>query len=232
MNESLPPRTGLLVSVRSAAEACAAIEGGADLIDIKEPQRGALGAADLSVIEEVIAEVGERAPVSVALGEWRDWSRTRLPSGIQYMKLGLAGLTTHEAHAAAQEIRNRPGPIPVMVAYADHRRAASPDPAQLIKIAIDLRFSTFLIDTFVKDGTSLVDWLDWRTLVNFRQQLSNANLSLALAGSLSASLIRELRPVEPAWFAVRGAACAGGRMGTVLAECVRELRAIISNCEN
>ena len=35
--------TGLLVSVRSAEEAEIALAGGANLIDIKEPSRGALG---------------------------------------------------------------------------------------------------------------------------------------------------------------------------------------------
>ena len=37
---------GLLVSVRSAAEALSALAGGADVIDVKEPNRGSLGAAD------------------------------------------------------------------------------------------------------------------------------------------------------------------------------------------
>lgn len=39
---SVPPR--LLVSVRDAAEAEAAIRAGADLIDAKDPENGALGA--------------------------------------------------------------------------------------------------------------------------------------------------------------------------------------------
>ena len=35
--------TRLLVSVRSAEEAEIALAGGADVIDVKEPRRGALG---------------------------------------------------------------------------------------------------------------------------------------------------------------------------------------------
>ena len=65
--------TQLLVSVRDAAEARTAVEGGADLIDIKEPARGPLGAADVDVVEQIIAEVAGRRPVSAALGELRDW---------------------------------------------------------------------------------------------------------------------------------------------------------------
>src|SRR5947209_8028398 len=48
-----PPAPGLLVSVRSAAEARAALDGGAALIDIKEPARGPLGRADDGVMAEV-----------------------------------------------------------------------------------------------------------------------------------------------------------------------------------
>ena len=44
MSDAVCP--GLLVSVRSGAEAEAALAGGADLIDVKEPTRGALGRAD------------------------------------------------------------------------------------------------------------------------------------------------------------------------------------------
>src|SRR2546430_1416012 len=55
---------GLLVSVRSVDEALAALEGGADLIDAKEPSRGSLGQADLDVLEAIVSKVGRRTPVS------------------------------------------------------------------------------------------------------------------------------------------------------------------------
>ena len=64
--------TRLLVSVRSAAEAEAALTGGASVIDVKEPTRGALGRADDGAIADVVAAVAGRAPVSAALGELRD----------------------------------------------------------------------------------------------------------------------------------------------------------------
>ena len=58
---------GLLVSVRSAAEAMEALAGGADMIDVKEPKRGSLGVADMSTIAEVVRTVGKRAMVTAAL---------------------------------------------------------------------------------------------------------------------------------------------------------------------
>jgi len=64
--------TRLLVSVRNAAEAAVALRAGADLIDIKEPAKGSLGAPTNQAIEEVVTTVAGAVPVSVALGELRD----------------------------------------------------------------------------------------------------------------------------------------------------------------
>jgi (5-formylfuran-3-yl)methyl phosphate synthase len=86
--------TGLLVSVRNAEEARDAVEADADLIDIKEPLAGPLGAAAPETIAEIIRVVAGRRPLSVALGELADQKSTfgdRLPLGIRFAKLGLAG---------------------------------------------------------------------------------------------------------------------------------------------
>src|SRR5947209_7857771 len=89
----------LLVSVRSAEEARAALEGGAAVIDVKEPDRGPLGRADPSIWAEVRAAVPMATPVSVALGELYEWVGDDAPgdlspldasAGFTYRKLGLA----------------------------------------------------------------------------------------------------------------------------------------------
>ena len=65
--------TRLLVSVRSAAEAEAALSGGASVIDVKEPTRGALGRADDAVIADVVrSPAGRRsAPPSASCATGR-----------------------------------------------------------------------------------------------------------------------------------------------------------------
>jgi uncharacterized protein (UPF0264 family) len=89
---------GLLVSVRNAEEALAALEGGADVIDVKEPDRGPLGPADATTIREVVAAVRGRVPVTAALGELIDLLSANgraelpeIPDGVELFKLGLAG---------------------------------------------------------------------------------------------------------------------------------------------
>src|SRR6266496_2650971 len=88
---------GLLVSVRSVAEALTALAGGADVIDVKEPSRGSLGAADDDTISAVVRAVNGRAPVSAALGELVDLigspigdGTPTLVDGVSLFKIGLA----------------------------------------------------------------------------------------------------------------------------------------------
>jgi uncharacterized protein (UPF0264 family) len=89
----------LLVSVVSAAEARAALAGGADIIDVKDPREGALGAPSPRALAEVIAAVDGAAPVSVALGDLPDLPHTAALAacgaaacGVDYVKLGLRGV--------------------------------------------------------------------------------------------------------------------------------------------
>src|SRR5262249_14206859 len=93
------PVAKLLVSVRSEAEARAALAGGAAIIDVKEPSLGSLGMASRIIWRRVRRVVPRSTIVSVALGELTDWTasdRIAVPgrswTGIGYRKVGLAGV--------------------------------------------------------------------------------------------------------------------------------------------
>jgi (5-formylfuran-3-yl)methyl phosphate synthase len=226
MSDRAPPK--LLVSVRSADEARAALAGGAELIDVKEPARGPLGPADVSVIRGVLSDVAGRVPVSAALGEWWDGHNWQVPGGLTYAKWGLAGRATLSSETLLHIRTTSHALFPVLVAYADSERANSPDPDFLADAAIRYHFPAFLIDTAVKDGSSLLDWIELTALARIRFRLADAGVPMALAGSLTEPAIRELAALEPDWLAVRGAACEGGRMGQVSTDRVRRLREVIA----
>jgi (5-formylfuran-3-yl)methyl phosphate synthase len=59
----------LLVSVRSASEVGAALAGGADIIDAKEPRHGSLGAVSRRTLASITAVVPPECPLSIALGD-------------------------------------------------------------------------------------------------------------------------------------------------------------------
>jgi uncharacterized protein (UPF0264 family) len=205
----------LLVSVRSAAEAEAAVCGGADLIDVKEPLRGSLGRADDAVIADVVRQVAVRRPVSAALGELADGFSGDVVPGLCFVKWGLAGLQgrpwRHELAKAARLIEQQSSTCrPVAVAYADWQRADAPPPADVAAFAAQEGFTALLVDTWRKDGSTLLDWLPEDQLARLIAGVRQGGLRLALAGSLGLPHILGLHTLRPDWFALRGAVCRQG----------------------
>jgi uncharacterized protein (UPF0264 family) len=214
--------TKLLVSVRSAAEAEVALDGGAALIDVKEPANGALGMAPLAVIGDVIRAVSGRAPVSAALGEARDaWDfvPADIARQLAFVKYGCGGCDGADVavwRATLARARRRLADVHarcqvVVAAYADWQRARSPSPVQLCHLACEQRAGAFLLDTWGKDGSTLLDWIPPRQIADLCCDCAAAGVPVALAGSLGAPQIRALLPLQPDWIAVRGAACVGVR---------------------
>jgi (5-formylfuran-3-yl)methyl phosphate synthase len=236
-NGAAPPK--LLVSVRSAAEAEAALAGGADLIDVKEPKRGSLGAADARTLAAVVAAVAGRRPVSAALGELREtfWKGPPALPGLAYVKWGLAGFRRHvaplwqwELTCAVRRLAEvNPACRAVAVAYADWERALAPPPDEVLALAAELRLGAFLLDTWGKDGTTLLDWLPAAEVGRLCERGRSAGLPVALGGSLGPAQVAALAAARPDWFAVRGAACRGGdRAARVEAGRVRQLAELLA----
>ena len=230
--------TRLLVSVRSAAEAEAALAGGAAVIDVKEPGRGALGRADDAVIAGVARAVAGRAPVSAALGELRDRPGDSLPSclsSLAYVKCGLSGFADGDGWQAETDALARavhaisPTCRMAVVAYADWRRAQAPPPDEVRAFVCGRPGWGLLLDTWGKDGLTLLDWMSRVEVDRVCRACRDAGVTVALAGFLGRSLMRALKPTAPDWFAVRGAACAGlNRTAAVDADRVRELVGVLT----
>jgi (5-formylfuran-3-yl)methyl phosphate synthase len=212
--------TKLLVSVRNATEAEIALAEGVDLIDVKEPDRGALGAADPATIHAVAKTIAGRVPLSAALGELH--ARARLPASLSgkigYAKFGLAGCTARGDWAG--EWRAAIGELPastaaVGVAYADWRDARAPDPWHVLREAKRLGCRGLLIDTFDKAKGNLLDWAPLAELEKWIEATSGFDLLCVVAGGLTVAEIERILPLSPDYVAVRGAACGSGRGGAI-----------------
>ena len=224
--------TQLLISVRNAPEARIALAGGAQVIDVKEPHRGSLGRAELSVINEVCAAVENRAWVSVALGELleTEGNSGQLPAGIRWAKLGLAGCARRadwETIWLKQGSSFSSDTKPVAVVYADYLTAHAPTPAEILQAAGRAKCKVLLIDTFDKTHGRLLDIWPLPELTGFCQSVQQAGMELALAGSLKLEDIRQLSPISPQFLAFRGAACEGRREGQLKQHLVEQLAAAV-----
>lgn len=231
MSEESKP--GLLVSVRDVAEARAALAGGAAIIDVKEPARGALGRADDETIGEIVRAVNGRRPVSAALGELTEELPRPACAGLAFVKRGLAGCATlNWRERLTRELAISGTTRAVTAAYADWQCAQAPSVDEVQEFACRRPGNVLLIDTHCKDAASLslgrkpalLDWLSVDEIATICERCRAAGVRVALAGSLDAAAIETLLPARPTWFAVRGAACDGGtRDGTVDAQRVAAL---------
>ena len=223
--------TQLLVSVRDADEAAIALAAGVSLIDVKEPARGALGAADGATIRAVVDRIAGAAPVSVAMGELTSSGvqlrPQEIPSqGVVFAKIGLAGCGRDPGWCRrwAEVVRGLPlSTLPVAVTYADWQTAAAPSPQEVLTAALTVGCGAVLIDTFDKQRGALTELWQPRDLADYVQSIRQLGLLSVLAGSLCLKTIPLVMPLRPDYVAVRGAACRGKRTGSVDADAVRAL---------
>ncbi len=113
----------------------------------------------------------------------------------------------------------------VAVIYADYQRAGAPVPEEVIDFASANSWQVLLVDTWCKDGSTLLDWISMKDLAALRRQCHATKIRLAIAGSLGMTEIEQLRQVEPDWFAVRGAACQNGKR--TLGICEEQVRRLV-----
>jgi len=222
----------LLVSVRSTEEAQSALAGSADIIDIKEPDRGSLGRASAMTIDAILGLVAGRRPTSAALGELAEEAPPIRDRRLTFIKSGLAGCRSLAWKDKLQNELVRRSPQTVVVAYADWQCAQAPPVDEVVAFACENAGNVLLIDTYCKEPGSLrkgrrptlLDWLSVREIVDICRQCRAANVRVALAGSLGFLEMVELHDAKPDWFAVRGAVCTGNDRGAAIDEGkVREL---------
>ena len=214
-------RPGLLVSVRNVDEARIALQSGVELIDVKEPQRGALGACDDATISEIAAVVGDQVPLSVALGELRDFMTTQLPlrlPGIRFAKFGLAGMddVPNWKTRLVETWAELPGHVaPVAVIYADSTQAHSPAWPEILDIARESSCGAVLIDTCLKDGRNVFEHFSKADLCGLSRHVREAGMLFVVGGSLDETTIPIVAELGVDYVAVRGAACKHSRTSEI-----------------
>ena len=227
----------LLVSVAHAADAAAALGGGADLIDAKDPAGGPLAAVTLDTFGAIVAAVAGARPVTAALGNAADEdvieraARDFGQAGARFVKIGFAGIASGDrvgvlAKAAVRGARaGSSGQCGVVaVAFADADRAVSLAPFALVAEAARAGAKGLLLDTADKSGPGLRDLMEAAALAAFVSSVREAGLFVALAGRLTAGDLPFVRDAGADIAGVRGAACDGGRGGQVSADRVRQLQ--------
>ncbi len=222
--------TGFLASVTSVDEARMVMDA-ADIIDLKNPAKGALGALPHEVIEGVVRFVDGRKPVSATVGDLpmspdalRIAVGAMADTGVDIVKVGFFGNKGHQECARA--LADLTGCCKIVaVLFADQQ----PDFLLLDTLAAS-GFYGSMLDTADKTAGNLYHFLDEDLLRQFVDTGKCRNLLTGLAGSLRLSDIACAVKIDPDYLGFRGALCRGhvrqavldaGRIGAV-AEMLRK----------
>jgi FolB domain-containing protein len=221
--------TLLLASVTGTEEAEIALQLGADIIDLKDPSKGALSALSEDTVRAAVTAVAGRRPVSAVAGDLpmepdvvvaavQAMSRT----GVDYVKVGLfPGLRRKECVRALSALTRTTNIVAVM--FADQE----PD-TDLLSLIAECGFVGAMLDTAGKGAGRLFNHADVPVLQDFIGRCRGHGLLTGLAGSLEAPDIPRLLLLSPDFLGFRRALSAGhDRSARIDPNSMHLLRALI-----
>lgn len=222
--------TGFLASVTSVEEAALAIDS-ADIIDLKNPAMGALGALPLSVVEEVVRFVDGRKPVSATIGDLPMNPTLMLPAaeamastGVDIVKVGFFEQGEGACVQALEKVTERCKLVAVL--FADR----SPDMRMLDGLA-DSRFYGVMLDTAGKAHGGLLAYMEVAALTDFVTRAKSLGLLSGLAGSLRKKDIPILFHAAPDFLGFRGALCRDHeRVSSLQYQSLIEVERVLRGC--
>jgi len=219
-------RPALLASVADLEEAETALELGAEVLDLKDPRAGALGAWQPEHLSAAVARFGGRVPLSATIGDLpmdprllQQAAERVAASGVDVVKVGFftdsgrAHVLDGLAPLAARGVRL----VAVLMADRD------PDLADLAPFA-RAGLLGVMLDTADKRAGGLRSCLDDARLVRFVAAARELGLLCGLAGSLGLADITPSAGLGPDYLGFRGALCGGERRDRLDPEAFRRVR--------
>jgi uncharacterized protein (UPF0264 family) len=229
----------LLVSPINVEEAHICRLAGVDIIDVKNPKEGSLGANFPWIIQAVKKAAGN-IPVSATIGDLNYKPGTAslaalgaAVAGAEYIKVGLYDIHTKEQALdmlvnIVRSVKDYDKNKKVVASgYSDYRRINSISPFELPAIGKKAGVDVVMMDTGIKDGRSTFEFLTEHQLTEFVARARSIGLKTALAGTIKFDNIQALKRIQPDIIGVRGCVCGGDRNSTIKKELVEKLKSEI-----
>ena len=212
--------TALLASVSSPEEAALVAASGANIIDLKNPQNGALGALPVTTIRTIVNALNGVKPVSATIGDLPFVAEQisepvihTKESGVDIIKIGVFGDASNRDTLAFLARLAQKGSRFVLVYFAE-------DLPEKIDFAFLRTCGIYgvMIDTRNKHDGNLRAKISMERLEYFCQGARSSGLLCGLAGSLKATDIPALLTLQPDYLGFRGALCEDGKRSEVINE--------------
>ena len=226
--------TGFLASVDNLQDAICANQHGADIIDLKDPAQGALGALGMETIDAIVDCVWDTSLVSATVGDLQADVGLILAkiqqvadSGVDYVKVGMFSQRHIDQCLPAFEYHARRGVKIIGVLFAD----IDFNIEETVKACQKARLAGVMMDTAGKNAGPLLAHCEINQLAKFIQSAKNHNLLTGLAGSLRQQDIATLLTLNPDYIGFRTALCEGlVRTAPISPQAVENIRKQIPVC--
>ncbi len=209
----------LLLSVKNMEEALLALEAGVDIVDLKDPNVGALGALDLHVTERIVRAINGRGLLSATVGENHAALdelivsiQARAHLGVDIIKIGVSALFYTADFFTEMRKLTGAGAKMVAVFFADEAIDFN-----LLETLQKIGFYGAMLDTKTKQF-GLLELLAQAEINKFVHLCSNLDLESGLAGSLKAQHIEIVREINPTYIGFRGGVCKNFKRESALSE--------------
>lgn len=226
----------LLVSPINVEEAKVCRLGGADIIDVKNPKEGSLG-ANFPWMISAVKKVAGNTPVSATIGDFNYKPGTAslaalgaAVSGAEYVKVGLYDIHTREQALdmltnIVRSVKDFDADKKVVASgYSDFKRINSISIFELPSIGAEAGVDVVMMDTGIKDGRSTFEFLNEKELTDFVNIARDQGLETAIAGTIKFEDVPALKRISPDIIGVRGCVCGGDRNAAIKKELVERLK--------
>jgi uncharacterized protein (UPF0264 family) len=200
--------TGMLASVNSVDEALQALSANVDIIDLKQPALGALGALETDLVKAIVNEINGRCPISATIGDLPMQPelvyravQAMAETGVDYVKIGFFPGGDWQGTVEKLAIFSQTTNL-IAVLFAD----TEPDFA-IIDSLKNAGFRGVMLDTIDKSRGSLTQVMTKTDIARFAGLSKDRALLCGLAGSLRLNDVAELMPYQPDYLGFRGALC-------------------------
>ena len=201
--------TGMLASVTSVKEAEIVLNAGVDIIDIKNPHEGALGALDINAVKDIVRFVNHKCITSATIGDidsndpmFLNYIDNMAETNVDYVKVGL--FDTKPSSSFMRDIINavNKGIKIVVVLFAENYQGLD-----AVRPIMQAGITGIMLDTKDKQSQNLCSVLSEKELIEFIGMAKKYNLLTGLAGSLSFGDIPKLLEINSDYLGFRGALC-------------------------
>jgi hypothetical protein len=209
-----------MVSVQDLEEALEAVNGKADIVDVKNLKETIIGSNFPPVIREVRNAFPKEIHVSVTLGAVPNQAGTvslavfgAAALGATSVKVGILESDPESALRILRESKRALEGFPtklIAATFADSHLHHGIDPSLVVQLARDSHSDGMLIDTLTKDGRNLFDFMPEAKLKSLVDEAKELRMSTALSGALRMTDLDVLTRINPDIVGVRGAVCTHG----------------------